>query len=188
MKKPLVIIAIVLALGVAAFIVFKKFQPEQVACTMEARVCPDGSYVGRIPPLCQFAPCPGPSQGVGGGKEENKQEDTQENGVQNDDIRVTAPSEGNVIKSPLTVTGEARGTWYFEASFPVRLIDGNGKELAVVPAQAKGDWMTTDFVPFEATLTFATPATATGTLVLEKDNPSGLPEHTASLRIPIRFR
>jgi len=31
---------------------------EQVACTMEAKQCPDGSYVGRVPPECDFAPCP----------------------------------------------------------------------------------------------------------------------------------
>ena len=30
-----------------------------VSCTMEAKECPDGSYVGRILPYCQFAPCPG---------------------------------------------------------------------------------------------------------------------------------
>lgn len=28
-------------------------------CTMEARLCPDGSSVGRVPPDCKFAPCPG---------------------------------------------------------------------------------------------------------------------------------
>lgn len=28
------------------------------ACTMEARVCPDGSAVGRSGPNCEFAPCP----------------------------------------------------------------------------------------------------------------------------------
>jgi len=28
------------------------------ACTMEAKLCPDGSYVGRTPPNCDFAPCP----------------------------------------------------------------------------------------------------------------------------------
>lgn len=33
-----------------------------VACTMEARACPDGSYVGRQGPNCEFSPCPGPSQ------------------------------------------------------------------------------------------------------------------------------
>lgn len=102
-------------------------------------------------------------------------------------IQVSSPHANAVIQSPLTVTGEARGTWYFEASFPVRLLDGNDNEIAVVPAQAQSDWMTEDFVPFSATLTFAKPATPTGTLVLEKDNPSGLPEHAAELRIPVRF-
>lgn len=29
-----------------------------VACTMDAMQCPDGSYVGRQPPDCSFAPCP----------------------------------------------------------------------------------------------------------------------------------
>ncbi len=28
-------------------------------CTMEAKLCPDGSSVGRQPPNCEFAPCPG---------------------------------------------------------------------------------------------------------------------------------
>ncbi len=28
-------------------------------CTMEAKVCPDGSAVGRTGPRCEFAPCPG---------------------------------------------------------------------------------------------------------------------------------
>ncbi len=29
-----------------------------VACTMEARLCPDGTYVGRVGPNCEFAACP----------------------------------------------------------------------------------------------------------------------------------
>jgi hypothetical protein len=28
------------------------------ACTQEAKLCPDGSYVGRTGPNCEFAPCP----------------------------------------------------------------------------------------------------------------------------------
>lgn len=31
---------------------------EGVACTMEVKICPDGSAVGRQPPTCEFAPCP----------------------------------------------------------------------------------------------------------------------------------
>ncbi|TRW90713.1 hypothetical protein EKO24_019010 [Candidatus Methylobacter oryzae] len=32
---------------------------EVVYCTQDAKLCPDGSYVGRVPPSCSFAPCPG---------------------------------------------------------------------------------------------------------------------------------
>jgi hypothetical protein len=34
-----------------------------VACTMDARACPDGSFVGRVAPNCEFAPCPGSEVG-----------------------------------------------------------------------------------------------------------------------------
>ena len=33
----------------------------QVACTMDAKICPDGSAVGRVGPNCEFAPCPSDS-------------------------------------------------------------------------------------------------------------------------------
>lgn len=32
--------------------------PLQKACTQEAKLCPDGSSVGRTGPNCEFAPCP----------------------------------------------------------------------------------------------------------------------------------
>lgn len=102
-------------------------------------------------------------------------------------IRVTSPRPNDTIASPLIVEGEARGTWYFEASFPIRILDANGTELGIVPAQAQSDWMTENFVPFKATLSFNAPATQTGTLIFQKDNPSGLPEHDDELRVPVKF-
>src|SRR3989338_3594497 len=105
----------------------------------------------------------------------------------NDNIRITTPGHDSLIKSRLLVKGEARGSWYFEASFPVRLFDANDNQIAVIPAQALGEWMTTEFVPFEAELSFAKPNTDTGILVLQKDNPSGLPENDDSISIPVRF-
>jgi hypothetical protein len=103
-------------------------------------------------------------------------------------IRLEAPQPNSLVRSPLTIRGQARGTWYFEASFPVRLLDANGKVLVAQPAQAQSDWMTEDFVPFISTLIFKTPSTTTGWLVLAKDNPSGLVEHDDELRIPVRFK
>ncbi|MCE9643718.1 hypothetical protein K8Q93_00500 [Candidatus Parcubacteria bacterium] len=31
-------------------------------CTMDVKLCPDGSYVSRIPPSCAFAACPAPTE------------------------------------------------------------------------------------------------------------------------------
>ena len=105
-----------------------------------------------------------------------------------DTIRVDSPRPNTIINSPLTITGQARGTFYFEASFPVILLNASGQEIAASVTQANGEWMTEDFVPFTATLTFPTqPQGSKGTLILSKDNPSGLPENDLSLRIPILF-
>jgi len=54
-------------------------------------------------------------------------------------------------------------------------------------ATAQDDWMTEDFVEFESNLSFDEPGTETGTLILEKANPSGLEEHSDELLIPVRF-
>lgn len=35
---------------------------EMVFCTADAMLCPDGSYVGRVPPTCEFAACPIPEE------------------------------------------------------------------------------------------------------------------------------
>ncbi len=32
--------------------------PNAIACTMEAKMCPDGTFVGRTGPKCEFSPCP----------------------------------------------------------------------------------------------------------------------------------
>lgn len=103
-------------------------------------------------------------------------------------IRVVTPTPGALVTSPLVISGEARGNWYFEASFPAELLDANGKQLFIGPIQAHGEWMTEDFVPFNEEITFALSETASGTLVLRKDNPSGLPEHDAEVRVPVYFR
>ncbi len=101
-------------------------------------------------------------------------------------LRDVSVKPGDTLKSGDTVTGEARGPFYFEASFPVTLTDDKGTVLAQVPAQAQGEWMTEDFVPFKATLTFTTSATS-GTLQLKNDNPSGEPERDIIIEIPVKF-
>lgn len=102
-------------------------------------------------------------------------------------IVVETPRPGQEISSPVVIKGKARSNWYFEASFLARLIDANGQALGTLPIQSTGDWMTTEIVPFTATMDFTMPSTKTGTLILQKDNPSGLAEHDDELRIPVIF-
>ena len=105
-------------------------------------------------------------------------------------IRLASPRPNQTVSSPLTITGEARGYWYFEASFPVFLVDWDGRIIAQGIATAKDEWMTEDFVPFEATLEFTVDPQVysnRGALILKKDNPSGLPEHDDALEVPILF-
>ena len=105
-----------------------------------------------------------------------------------DEIVPTLPLIGQRVTSPLVVEGRARGSWYFEASAPMMLVDWDGRILAEGYVQAQGDWMTEDLVPFTAELNFTAPTGDSGKLVLKRDNPSGLPENDAELIVPIRFR
>lgn len=65
MKSLFFGIVLILLLGVAGFfyrnILERDQPPPPVACTMEAKVCPDGSAVGRTGPSCEFTACPFPN-------------------------------------------------------------------------------------------------------------------------------
>jgi len=58
-KNIIVVIVILLLIG-GAYLVWMEYlkQAEPIVCTQEAKLCPDGSYVGRTGPKCEFAVCP----------------------------------------------------------------------------------------------------------------------------------
>lgn len=103
-------------------------------------------------------------------------------------IEVNSPAPNSVVKSPQPVRGWATGNWFFEGQFTLRILDANSRELGTGTAKATGEWTTPNFVPFSGAITFSNPESATGTLVFEKANPSGLPDKAESARMPIRFR
>lgn len=53
--------------------------PDAVACTQEAKLCPDGSSVGREGPHCEFAACPEatdePTDEPSGGSQDDTHDD-----------------------------------------------------------------------------------------------------------------
>ena len=178
MKQSFFIIAIFLLVAVGAGVLYTVLQEKEdvvAVASFEECVAAGYSVMESYPRQCKAPDGKTFSEYIGNELEKS------------DLIRVTNPRPNQGISSPLVLAGQARGIWFFEASFPARLFDGNGNEIAVAIAQAQGEWMTENFVPFLTTLEFQMPATETGTLVFEKDNPSGWPEHDDRLVMPIRF-
>ena len=190
MKYKNTIFFIVLAAGILTALVYFTTSESQedddiIFCTADAMQCPDGSYVGRTGPNCEFN-CP---------LLPDVPDDVQAHiDSKADLITLANPVPNGIVESPLTLSGKARGYWFFEASFPIVLTDWDGLIIAESYATANGDWMTEDYVPFTAIVDFKNPYTEgasdfmkKGTLILQKDNPSGLPENDNSLEISVRF-
>lgn len=98
------------------------------------------------------------------------------------------PLDYDVSTSTISFSGHAKGTMFFEASFPVTAVDEYGVIVGQGVAQAEGDWMTENDVPFTVVLTKVDePTIDRGTLLFKKDNPSGLPEHDYVYTVPIIF-
>ncbi|MFA4820090.1 MAG: DUF333 domain-containing protein [Candidatus Aenigmatarchaeota archaeon] len=69
MKINVVVVSfVILAVVLAIVLTQAKYDVSNngIACTQEAKLCPDGSYVGRTGPNCQFPSCPKPAQTNGG--------------------------------------------------------------------------------------------------------------------------
>jgi hypothetical protein len=108
----------------------------------------------------------------------------------NDLIQLNYPLPNQEISSPLEITGTARGLWYFEADFPIVLLNSQGDIISQGIATAQDDWMTEEFVPFTTILSFDIPESERGQegrLIFQKDNPSGLAENEDSLEFPVIF-
>lgn len=157
----------------------------EIACTMDAQQCPDGSFVGRTGDNCEFVCPPSPTLPADVQAHIDSKADL---------IQLTTPAPLSLIASPLQLTGLARGFWFFEGDFPVVLTNWDGLIIAEGFATAAGEWMTEEFVPFTATLEFTSPYQASdpefmqrGALILQRDNPSGLPENDDALELTVRF-
>jgi hypothetical protein len=164
MKKSIIIIGILLAVIFALTVIFSlRFL---LGGTEDNWLCQNGEWVKHGNPSV-----PMPTSGCAKGEAQV--------------IKVETPAPNEHISSPIIVTGQARGTWYFEASFPIRLETLDGKVVASAAAQAQGDWMTENFVPFKAVLEYNVDINTLANLVLMKDNPSGLPANDSQVVIPV---
>lgn len=168
----------ILVVGVTAFLTLRsKNEDKQVRTFTSFDECVEAGnpVLESYPPQCRTEDGQSFTQDIG-----NELEMTEMIVIEN-------PRPNQEISSPLTIKGRARGTYFFEATFPLRLVDENGNQIAEGYVEADGEWMTEDFVPFVGELEFETDATE-GTLYLKQANPSDLPENDASLEVPVVFK
>ncbi len=177
----LLIILVLLLIAGAVYFFYEKSDviPPTPITSYEECVSAGFPSLESYPPQCITSTGEHFTQNVGNAQEKS------------DKIQITYPQPGGTVTSPLIVKGKARGTWYFEASFPVFVTDWDGKIIGEGHAEATSDWMTTEFVPYVATITFAVDPqvySKRGTLILQKDNPSGMPENDDAVEIPVMFQ
>ena len=185
MNKKILMVIIIILIVVGIVVGLRLFSGE------DSWICQDGQWVKHGNPNAAM-----PTSGCGGDDQQQSPADIQQTQVQQQDqekpaegdgISVAVPQADQVIHGPFAIEGKAKGTWFFEGVFLIKLLDANGKVMAQGQAKADGDWMTSDFVPFSTTLDFKNPTTATGTLVFQNDNPSGLPANQKEFKLPVKF-
>lgn len=173
--KILIALLVVLGLATVTLAVMRFSSPE------DTWICGDNSWIKHGNPTV-----PMPTSGCGSSTTTTPTDNNPQPYA--DEIVIDSPKANNEVSSPFTITGKARGSWYFEASFPIQLLDNAGNVVTTSHATAQGDWMTTDFVPFTATLNFDAGNANNGILVIKNDNPSGDPARDKEIRIPLQFK
>lgn len=108
-------------------------------------------------------------------------------------IVVDSPTvDSTVTASPLVIKGKAKGSWFFEATAPVSIVNWDGLIIGegYIKVDEGYDWMTTEMVPFTGTISYDASqlgAYKYGWIIMKKDNPSGEPQFDDSLEFKIFF-
>lgn len=165
--KITILIVLFLALTAGAVLLSRRYLNQGEPSAKGSWLCQNGQWVKQGNPVE-----PMPSSGCG------------DQGTAAE-VMLDSPRSDQTVSSPLTIEGRARGSWFFEASFPVELVDSQNNRLGISFVQAQSDWMTADFVPFLGRLDYQAAATTSGRLILMNDNPSGLPENQKQFSIPV---
>ncbi len=103
-------------------------------------------------------------------------------------ISVDSPLPFSTVGKEFNVLGKAKGVWFFEGSFPITVLDKDGKVLVDTFTTAKGEWMTENFVSFSSMVKIPKTYSGPATIIFKKDNPSGEAKLDASIAFPINIQ
>jgi archaellum component FlaF (FlaF/FlaG flagellin family) len=116
-----------------------------------------------------------------------------EKAVLADWINVDSPAINEKVSSPVTVKGTARGSWFFEASAPVDVVNWDGLIIGqgYMTVDEGHSWMTTDYVPFTGTITYDASQLGAydhGWIIFKRDNPSGESKFDRALEVRVLLK
>ncbi|MDZ7799100.1 MAG: Gmad2 immunoglobulin-like domain-containing protein [Patescibacteria group bacterium] len=104
------------------------------------------------------------------------------------EIVVENIEDNQVITSPLTIEGQAKGTWFSEGEMPFRLVSQGGLVLREGSIFADGNWMTDNFVDFKVEIEFEAENIEKGYIYITQSNPRGLEKELEELCLPVLFK
>ena len=106
-------------------------------------------------------------------------------------IYLEGVKSGDILSVDDVIIGRAPGSWFFEGSFPVRIFDQEGDEIAALFAVTEEDWMQEGYIPFTLELRSNLIDLDEESIVVfqfEKDNPSGLDENADYAKITLTLK
>lgn len=101
-----------------------------------------------------------------------------------DYIKIISPTPFGEVSDLLVITGEAKGTYYFEGEFPVTIIAEDGSKIDHY-AVAQDAWMTEKFVPFRVEIDISHLAPQEILVKLHRNNPSEKRNLDMVLELPL---
>lgn len=101
-------------------------------------------------------------------------------------LELDEPEDLSNVTCPIVISGNITGGWFFEGSLPVSIENSDGSIMSDGTVTAREDALTSDPVAFGATID-CPDTSGDYELVLHKSNPSGLPENSDEVRIPVHI-
>lgn len=102
---------------------------------------------------------------------------------------ISMPLVDKKLSYPITVKGIAPPGWLFEGSTTLKLLDKSGELIVqtTVMEDSPGAWMSGENVKFSGVVDIEKPDSPYGYLIIEKANPSGLPENYDLFDMPVIY-
>ena len=98
---------------------------------------------------------------------------------------VDAPAANARVTSPLTISGSAPPSWYFEEQFDAVLIGDDGTVYAQAPARASGEAQGDAVRPYAGEISFTVSADTPATLLLQEQSAGEDDGGQAEVRVPV---